>query len=335
MKTRQAGSKYLWGALALAILTIGGCGGRVSNTFNAASETLSTTSGDYAETASVASNTASGAGAPAPGSAAKSGAGNGSVGALVQPVVASPRKIIYTAEVDLVVENLSKGAQELARLVRESGGYIADTNISGQSGSQRSGTWKARVPVERYDAFMADAARLGEVRSIRSSSQDVTAEYTDVAARIANKQIEERRLRRHLEASTGKLSEILQVERELSRVRGEVEQAQGRIRVLANLSSLTTVTLTLSEIKNYVPPSPPTFATQVGRQFSGSVSALREFAKGILLFLVALAPWLVVGVAFALPARALWRRFGLRPAPASTVPASNNAPHKTGPPNLP
>ena len=73
-------------------------------------------------------------------------------------------------------------------------------------------------------------------------------------ARIKNKQVEEQRLQDLLKKATGKLSEILQVEKELSRVRGEIEQLQGRIRVLANLSSLTTITLTMREIKDYVPP---------------------------------------------------------------------------------
>ena len=269
------------------------------------------------ETATGAYPVSAPSGAASNGAASNSASG-GSAGtgttALVQAAVLTPRKIIYTSEVDLVVENLSASQEKLARLVRANGGYIADASISGQSGEQRSGTWKARVPVERYEAFMAGATRLGELQSVNSKSQDVTAEYTDVASRIANKQIEEKRLRRHLEDSTGKLSEILVVERELSRVRGEIEEAQGRIRVLANLSALTTITVTLNEIKNYVPPSPPTFGTQVARAFTSSLDALREAFKAILLVLVALAPWLVVAGVLGLPARLLWRRFK-RPSP--------------------
>ena len=288
------------------VLALSGCGGRESSIESAgapAAYPVSASSG-------AASNTAS---------AGASGSAGAGTGALVQAATLTPRKIIYTAEIDLVVENLSSGQEKLARLVRANQGYIADTSIEGQSGEQRSGTWKARVPVERYEAFMAGATRLGELQSVNSKSQDVTSEYTDVASRIANKQIEEKRLRRHLESSTGKLSEILAVERELSRVRGEVEEAQGRIRVLANLSALTTVTITLNEIKNYVPPAPPTFGTQVARAFSTSIDALREAFKGSVLALVALAPWLVVAGVLGLPARLLWRRFK-RPSPSAPLP---------------
>ena len=215
-----------------------------------------------------------------------------SVGANAQAVSQTKRVIIYTATVDLVVENLTSGQNKLTQLVKANGGYIAETNVGGASGSQRTGSWKVRVPVEKYEAFMAGAQRLGELQSINSSSQDVTAEFYDVSARIKNKQVEEERLQDLLRKATGKLSEVLQVEKELSRVRGEIEQLQGRIRVLSDLSSLTTVTITMREIKDYVPPAPLTFATKIARQFSGSIGYMKNVGKGLVLLGAALLPWL-------------------------------------------
>ena len=84
-----------------------------------------------------------------------------------------------------------------------------------------------RVPPGRFVELLVTAQRLGEVRRVISDSQDVSEEYYDVEARIRNKQQEETRLLAHLQDSTGKLDEILAVERELARVRGEVEQVQG------------------------------------------------------------------------------------------------------------
>ena len=242
------------------------------------------------------------AGAPAAGG----GKTPGAVGAAAQTVSTTQRKIIYTATVDLVVENLTAGQSKLTQLVKANQGYIAETNVGGNSGEQRTGSWKVRVPVGNYEAFMAGAAKLGELQSINSSSQDVTAEFYDVAARIKNKQVEEQRLIELLKKATGKLSEILHVEKELSRVRGEIEQLQGRIRVLTNLSSLTTITLTLREIKDYVPPAPPSFRTEIARQFRASLGVMRAAGTGLVLFGAALAPWLP----FALIALGAWRYFG-------------------------
>src|SRR4051812_49495921 len=109
-----------------------------------------------------------------------------------------------------------------AALVEANGGYISETNAVSYSQQQRQATWKVRVPVDRFDAFLAEVGRLGELQKNHLDSQDVTQEYYDLDARIANKQQEEKRLLKHLADSTGKLEDILAVERELSRVRGEI-----------------------------------------------------------------------------------------------------------------
>jgi hypothetical protein len=166
------------------------------------------------------------------------------------------RKIIYTAEVDLVVEDFGPLPEKIDRLVQQFDAYVARSNVSGMPGQPRRGVWTVRVPVSRYGEFLAAARQLGEVKSVRSDSKDVTAEFFDVDARIRNKQREEERLIKLLDDVTGKLQDILEVERELSRVRGEIEQFQGRMRVLKDLTAMTTVEIRVEEIRNYVPESP-------------------------------------------------------------------------------
>ena len=278
----------------LFVLLLSGCAGQENIHALKADSSASRSMSAESASESVASSAA------APAGNAKSS----SIGAVVQAVSTTPRKIIYTAQVDLVVENLGTSQGKLTRLVKDNSGYIAETNIGGTSGERRSGTWKVRIPVEHYEAFMAGATKLGELRTIQANSQDVTAEYYDVAARIANKQVEEKRLQELLKKATGKLSEILQVERELSRVRGEIEQLQGRIRVLSNLSSLTTVTLTLNEIKDYVPPAAPSFRTKIARVFGDSLKSLSQFCQGLVLFVAGIVPWLPLIAMVGFP---IWR----------------------------
>jgi hypothetical protein len=203
-----------------------------------------------------------------------------------------PRRIIYNGTVELAVESLPGLEERLRRLAEESGGFIADEDVNSQAHAQPTGTWKIRVPVDRFPDFFKAVGKLGELHRSHVDSQDVSQEYYDLEARITNKQQEEKRLLKHLEDSTGKLEEILTVEREISRVRGEVEQMQGRLRFLANLSALSTVTITATELKDYKPPVIPTFATEIARTFQGSLQLLTDFGKAVVLFLVALAPWL-------------------------------------------
>ena len=187
---------------------------------------------------------------------------------------ALPRKIIYDARIELLVESLNSAEQAILGLIKEHGGFLAQSDQIGQTSAQRQATWRVRVPADHFDVFVSAVSRLGEVRENHVSSQDVTEEYFDIEARIRNKQEEEKRLLKHLADSTGKLEDILSVERELSRVRGEIEQMQGRLRFLTNRAELSTITITASEFRNYTPPVPTTLQAQIGHTFFGSLAAV-------------------------------------------------------------
>jgi len=204
------------------------------------------------------------------------------------------RKIIYTATLELVVEDFEPVQSQVETLVKRFQGYVAHSAVSGTPGRPRSGQWTIRVPVDRYDGFLAAARELGEIRSVKSDSKDVSEEFYDVEARIRNKEQEEQRLLKLLAEATGKLKDVLEVEREVSRVRGEVEQLKGRLRVLTDLTALTTVELRIDEIKGYVPEESPTYGTRVRRAFAGSLTSLVSTAQGLSIATAALAPWLVV-----------------------------------------
>jgi prepilin-type N-terminal cleavage/methylation domain-containing protein len=228
-----------------------------------------------------------------------------------QPAI--PRRIIYDARIDLLVESLTSAEQAILSLIKEHDGFLAESGQSGQTYAPRVGTWRVRVPVDHFDAFVGAVSRLGEVRQSHVNSQDVTEEYVDLGARLRNKQEEEKRLLKHLSDSTGKLEDILSVERELSRVRGEVEQMQGRLQFLSNRAALSTVTIEAMEWKDYMAPVPTTLPAQVGHTFFNSLDALSTFGRALLLLLVALVPWLPFIVLGLLLVRWLIRQ-GRRPS---------------------
>jgi hypothetical protein len=216
---------------------------------------------------------------------------------------ASERKIIYTSQIEVVVEDLSAAQRNLLELIKpieESGGYLSSQDVTGTTGQHRRGSWTVRVPIAKFDQFVASVERLGEVERSSRQAQDVTEAYMDLSARLRNKQASEARLLSHLE-KTGELKDTLECERELSRVRGEIEQMQGQLNLLKNKTDLATIEISLFERLNFTPKSSPGFGTQIQRTFDVSWKSLLQVGQIIVLMVVALVPWLMVILVIAAP----------------------------------
>jgi hypothetical protein len=209
-------------------------------------------------------------------------------------IAPADRKIIYHAALLIDVTDFGEAAAGVEAAVSRHGGFVASSRLGGQSGSTRSGQWTLRVPVERYRPFVNELAGLGELREQNETSKEVTAEFSDLQARIRNKQQEEERLLTHLNETARQLPEILTIEKELSRVREEVERMQGRLKLLADQTSLSTVDLTVTEIETFVPAETPGFVTRIRRAWNGSTETLLTVLQGLAILIVALFPWLVV-----------------------------------------
>jgi hypothetical protein len=235
---------------------------------------------------------------------------------------AAPRKIIYTGFVDLIVDDFDGSESRLLQLVEDNEGYLAESAIYNQPHSPRSGTWIVRIPNKHFDAFMAAVAKLGEVRKRTSNSQDVTDVYYDTAAHLKADEAEEKSLLGLLEKTQGRVEDILKVREQVRIVRGHIEANKSQLQRWDKDVEMATVTVTLLDRRDYTPPLMPDFGSSVGRTFQSSIEALVAFGKGIVLVLVALAPWLAVLALFAVPLAIIWRR---RRA-ANTVIAATESP---------
>jgi hypothetical protein len=234
---------------------------------------------------------------------------------------AAPRKIIYTGLVDLIVDEFDGSEERLLQLVQEHEGYMAESDVYNQPGSPRSGMWKVRVPTKQFEAFMQAVAKLGEVRKRTSNSQDITDAYFDRAARLKADEVEEKSLLGLLEKTQGKVEDILKVREQLRTVRGHIEENKSQLQRWDKDVDFATVTIKLLDRRDYTPPLMPDFGSTIGRTFQGSIEALVLFGKGIVLVVVALAPWLAVLALLVVPLWIMWRR---RQAANTVIPVAES-----------
>ncbi len=208
--------------------------------------------------------------------------------------ISSDRKIIYVADVTIVVQDFAKIEKELPSLVSSSGGYLADVSIDRSRGERRSGRWVARVPVDRFEAFLDGLSGLGVPEGRHQTAQDVSEEYVDLEARIKNGKRLEDRILKLIDERTGNIKDVTDAEQQLSRVREEIERMEGRLRYLANRTSLTTVTISAREEKDFKPPETPAFSARIGHGWSNSLASLQDSTEDFLVGAIAAAPWICV-----------------------------------------
>lgn len=202
------------------------------------------------------------------------------------------RRVIHNATLDIVVEQFNDVPARIEELASKNGGFISKANVDTATGRSRHGTWTIRVPVERYRALMTAAGSIGVLQRGVEDSREVTAEYYDLDSRLRNKEREEARLLEHLDETSRDLQQVLTLEKELARVRQESEQIAGQLRVLKDVTALSTVTINVSEIEEFVAEAPPTFVARIQQTWSNSFGGLTSLGQIAVLVAVALAPWL-------------------------------------------
>jgi hypothetical protein len=155
--------------------------------------------------------------------------------------------IIRTGTANVQVDSLDRGIAQVRALAARVGGIIGNTSISGGTDQERHASIELRVPSQNFDAALTGLKPIGKVQNVNVTAQDVGEEYADVTARVANARRLEARLLDLLDRRTGRLEEILNLEREVARVREEIERYEGRLRYLRTRASISTLTITLHE----------------------------------------------------------------------------------------
>ncbi|HMA22156.1 MAG TPA: DUF4349 domain-containing protein [Gemmatimonadaceae bacterium] len=159
----------------------------------------------------------------------------------------APSMLIRTGSASIEVDKLDPAILKVRQIASQLGGYIANSSIVGGRDQVRSATLEVKIPAARYDQAVGALGGIGKVESVNTSVEDVGEEFVDINARVANAKRLEERLVNLLATRTGKLEDVLAVERELARVREEIERSEGRIRYLKTRAAISTLSVTVHE----------------------------------------------------------------------------------------
>ncbi len=182
---------------------------------------------------------------------------NGSAPSMGMPVPMPPtagetaaevdQKIIKNGSIRMTVDDVSAASDRISAIATAKGGFVQGSSSSERTDGTREGYVTIRVPSKDFEATMTEVKALAKlVRNDSTNSQDVTEQFTDLAAQLRNaKKQEETYLAVLAKAST--VEDILKVQERLGYVRGTIESLEGRMKYLENVTSYSTVSVTLEE----------------------------------------------------------------------------------------
>jgi hypothetical protein len=222
------------------------------------------------------------------------------------PSPATPtQKLIRSAQLRIEVMDVERAVRLVDTAARAREAITAGARLVQASDGQNPAELTLRVPAHRFDDLLADLRRLGVVRDEAVTTDDVTKAYNDLETRLGVKEQMVVRLKALLATHTAKLSDVLEVERELARTVAELEQMKGERRFYDQQVAMASISVTLFQPATIVRPR---VGAQAKLAFNRSIEVLQDSAGLMVSFVAFLLPWVV------LAAMIMWllARFGVR-----------------------
>jgi hypothetical protein len=163
------------------------------------------------------------------------------------------RKLIRNATAELEVISFEESIQKITAFASEEKGYVATTSSEKQANGKLRGEVVVKVLPDNLDRFLGKLRGIGELKNQALTTDDVTKTYFDTESRLKNARLMEQRLMEILKTKSKDVADLLKVEKELGRVREEIEKMQGELRYMDSQVSFATVTIQLAEKNMNIP----------------------------------------------------------------------------------
>ena len=219
--------------------------------------------------------------------------------------------IARAVSLSIMVKDFDAGRASLDAILARRNGYAASLRVSTPQGSARALEASLRVPAPQLVATLEELKSLGRVEGETQTGEEVTQQHSDLVARLKNSQETELRLQDVLRTRTGKVKDVLDVEQEIARVRGEIEQMEAEQKTLEHRVDFATIDLKLAEeYKAQLNTPAPSVLMQLRNAAVDGFRSAFESLLALVLFLAESGPSLLLWLALlGIPAWRLWRRF--------------------------
>jgi hypothetical protein len=169
------------------------------------------------------------------------------------PGALANRKLVRNATAELEVGSFEEAIQKITSFAAEDKGYVATSSSEKQENGKLRGQIVVKVLPDNLDRFLLKLRGLGELKNQALTTEDVTKQYFDTESRMKNARLMEQRLIEILKTKSKDVADLLEVEKELGRVREEIETMQGELKFMDSQVQFATVTVQLAEKNMNIP----------------------------------------------------------------------------------
>ena len=212
-------------------------------------------------------------------------------------------KIIYSASADIETIDFDTTIDNVYEMLNMYGAFVETSYIGGMDYAQkyygyqsyRSAQFTLRVPVTAYTSMTESLGVLGNVTSLRSSAENITAQFTDTQSRLTTYRTEETRLLAMLEKADT-VADMIIIEEHLSNVRYQIESLTSTLKNWQNQVDYSTVSLYIREVQKLSDNTPiqRSYWGQIGEGIKSTLGGIGEFGKGSLKWLIIASPVLLI-----------------------------------------
>jgi len=226
-----------------------------------------------------------------------------------EAVAQQDRKIIKNGNASLKVENVQTRMQEITVLAEQSGGYVESSYVDNitqpdvivQDGNKIKETstqianMTIKIPADRFEGAFQSILAMGKVINQSTNTNDVTIQYRDLEARVANLKVQEKNLQ-EIMTKANTVEDTLKVETELNRVRTEIDIMSGNLKNWDQLVEYSTIYINMTEVKEQEleKVDVPGVWQKAQQGFIQAINNIQNGLERLFVFLVSALPYIAI-----------------------------------------
>lgn len=197
------------------------------------------------------------------------------------------RKVIHSAELTVEIDDIKIALEKAQSITIKTGGFVVDSRSSEDDSGVKNLHLTINIPTDKLENTVSAFKMLGKVKQENIKGEDITEQYIDLESRLNNSKLLETRIKDLTTRESKSLKDVLDAEKELARVREDIDSMEAKKRYYDTHTSLSTIELELIQPAGFFSDIFHPLSSLIERSLSSFTSSFAWLVVAV----CAVAPW--------------------------------------------